>query len=1115
MYKLQDNVESILPSSIKPVVKEIFSRQVPTYMKTPYFAVMPSVKVDNKLYFFYSKLTGIGIDTIAITTQGGISGPTRYTKIPVPNIFRKDIGDYITADNLVEVIKYFNQYDLGKPTDWIYMKGYELVELKLIELLSVMKYANISSGQVSLILNNVFNMTTEYSMWKYDDIESKVIYPPEVNVMLFKPNKLIDVTDTPQTEKNVYRLTIGAKIQDNKGIEGKYLISKIHAECPVPDKLAPNRMIVQRALTQSMELIYPDKPLVISGLPTVGVQTKNLLAARMEFRGLTHQDGIVISKSAASKFLAVSVHLDRVDGTQEDIKVTPIVASDGSINNSKSGREFIIRNFISLLRTMRDTDTIIWPGKTIAENQFGRKTKTTIKTTGIVTGILEINGKTFVESLSIHRLNIGDKIMDMHGHKGTIAEILPDNEMPQLVIDGKKMPLDIVFPPYVVKRGTPSREIEEYLSINELRNAEVVVDNQGEIDSLYEILSEFRNPHNKIQFEPVIGYKHEYTGPNIETVYTPETGNIKVPVGIVRVARLNHIAESKLAYYSSTAFSKTGKQVKFGYSMADNMFHLIKNKCKYTLLDISKDMNIKPVNDIFQTMGYKLTSKGILQVREKLTLSETELTEFGHHNKVAKIETPDFDREVSQESLDNLAGTIVDPALSDMFMAIKLPEYISGEVSIDRRVTKSVIGGEYIVIPPTETFILHDGTVTLNNIQTIVRRLLTQIASESQYSGQNILRLVSVLYHQISNTLFKKTGLIRSALFPRTSFTAYGVIVPNIDIKPDEILVPYRMLRYFSKSFSDEMKSLYKITPDMTPKEMDIALNNKYILATGFPSHREQNAIALKIRVWNEYAIGIHPSIVNLQDRDYDGDMEMLYLPKSKASMREIKYAFGLKRLIDEGLKLDRSRALRNLPMDIELEMDKIKWHLYKSTGLLDDKEHNERYKQLIKGLDIENDITESFPAYQKGADDISFMKAGAANAGNIGMTLRGLARTVQEIKYANDIYHILAQTALDGKNGQSDRELVIMLCDAIRFGNIGVLKEHGPKKFSEQEMEYLHRMIHDNKGQAIGIARKFAQEHPIGHMTTTGGVRDAGKEIKIEGAYEKLYSLAYNRFAG
>ena len=232
--------------------------------------------------------------------------------------------------------------------------------------------------------------------------------------------------------------------------------------------------------------------------------------------------------------------------------------------------------------------------------------------------------------------------------------------------------------------------------------------------------------------------------------------------------------------------------------------------------------------------------------------------------------------------------------------------------------------------------------------------------------------------------------------------------------------------------------------------------------------------------------------------------------------MKEIVRAFSLETHIKHrDVEFNHSRCLRHLPTDIYKhsmeDINKIvKDMMYNSTGLGEERTPDKRYKKTVQGLDITSKKKSVFGEAVKARRDVSYMKRGAANAGNIGLSLRALSQTPEELGLANQIYHILAQSALDGKNSEGNVDFVEYVCEALRMGTSEVkriLSEEN-KEFNEEQKTYLRKLLYSQRGLQ-GLAAQVAMEHPLAHACMTGNLRDITRATDInkdDGCYEMLY---------
>lgn len=146
--------------------------------------------------------------------------------------------------------------------------------------------------------------------------------------------------------------------------------------------------------------------------------------------------------------------------------------------------------------------------------------------------------------------NIGDKLTNLHGSKGTCGRILEDDEMPKLIQKAGKMEpgiFDIIISGFsTIRRGSLGQIYEAWMLANDI---------QLNKDEMY------------------IPFIKENYGDNIEdfsknSIVEYKGQRIKAPIGLNYIMRLHHHAFTKVSAYSF----KDMKQLKLGEMEKLNLF---------------------------------------------------------------------------------------------------------------------------------------------------------------------------------------------------------------------------------------------------------------------------------------------------------------------------------------------------------------------------------------------------------------------------------------------------------------------------------------------------------------------------------------------------------------
>lgn len=129
--------------------------------------------------------------------------------------------------------------------------------------------------------------------------------------------------------------------------------------------------------------------------------------------------------------------------------------------------------------------------------------------------IKSINGNHF-EVETVFKMTPGNKLAGRHGNKSVVSKVLPDDQMPKIIENGKEVPAQVIMSP---------------LSVVGRKN-----------------LGQIMETNEAFGYGPVLDKKH--------TVVLPDGKRIEATAGTQYILRLNHIAEKKLSSHADEITAK-------------------------------------------------------------------------------------------------------------------------------------------------------------------------------------------------------------------------------------------------------------------------------------------------------------------------------------------------------------------------------------------------------------------------------------------------------------------------------------------------------------------------------------------------------------------------------
>jgi len=271
----------------------------------------------------------------------------------------------------------------------------------------------------------------------------------------------------------------------------------------------------------------------------------NLRVAYMPYHGLNHEDGIVISESAAKKL--ASEHMYKVDFDFDE---------DKHVIGKEKFKSYFPTEFTKEQLDKLDENGIVKPGTVLKPGDpiyvaltkhvptaedviLGRLSKSLVKTykpevevwnkdvEGYVQDVYFDGKKLRVTIKTIEPAKEGDKITIVHGGKGVITKILPDDQMPR---DEQGRPIEMIVTPLgILSRINPGQ-------VYELLAAKVA----EKIGKPIEIPA-FGTENN---YEFIKKLLKKYGVKDKERIFDPQDGKYKeVLVGPLYVLKLNKLTD--------------------------------------------------------------------------------------------------------------------------------------------------------------------------------------------------------------------------------------------------------------------------------------------------------------------------------------------------------------------------------------------------------------------------------------------------------------------------------------------------------------------------------------------------------------------------------------------
>lgn len=201
---------------------------------------------------------------------------------------------------------------------------------------------------------------------------------------------------------------------------------------------------------------------------------KNLRIAYMPYKGMTHEDAIVISESAAKKLSSEHMYQHDLDlDPGQKLSKSAFVAKFPTMYSKRMLENFDDSGVIKPGTVVRKDDPLVLSvtkrqpkGQGVllkkSKEQWANSSVTwKHDAEGVVTDVHTGPRGANVVVKSFHPVEVGDKLTQRMASKGVVSKIIPDDQMPR---DGEERPLEILVHPFgVISRTNPSLILEAAL----------------------------------------------------------------------------------------------------------------------------------------------------------------------------------------------------------------------------------------------------------------------------------------------------------------------------------------------------------------------------------------------------------------------------------------------------------------------------------------------------------------------------------------------------------------------------------------------------------------------------------------------------------------------------
>ncbi|KAF2956651.1 hypothetical protein [Marinitoga sp. 38H-ov] len=738
----------------------------------------------------------------------------------------------------------------------------------------------------------IFFEPDELNYIEYYTNPRKVVYPNEkVNEFMRLPHEshggIVDFLETPESEKIGLTLSLVyddltydfEKLNFNKS---KNILSFATSQIPFILHSDGARILMgSKNLKQAIKLNNAEKPIIFTGneLDNIGI---NALVVYGLFKGFNFEDGIVVSESFAKKM--------ETDVLEEE-KYTLEVKEDK--HPEKKGNKWIYK------RNKNDIQEIVWKVNEgdwvsykdkIMEIYDNKKLIKTIYYNGKydaqvknIPDFPELPYENYekdskrmidirIEFLVKKPLEVGDKIMGRHGNKGTISLIVPDDEMPKVVINNNEYPVEVILSPL----GVVSR-----MNIGQLYEVHF---------SMAKKFGDFRDFDNGVDsFKNGFEYKDKLLK-ELKKLGSDNYGRFKVlynnnewylTSGFQYLVRLDHCVRDKIHVVSFAREGEInwqplkGKSRQGGQRFGEMEFWSIYSYNNKRLAKLFAKKNLdKHTKKEFHKYPEEHFKKILKYFNIYLYTPEYMKSKFEFKDNIKELFKDDNIEEYIYDFMyEGFKNAYVKFVMNNLGLFKKSYENFKKDApNLPNSKNDSIFDNEY------KYFIIDNNKLS---------------KSIEYFENDNNKKIESAL----KNYLFKKDGYLRNLVIARRlHFSGRTVITPqplnyieeyDLKVDIDTVILPIEFGVEWLKEFKYDNYDLRSALKGNKKKRIEIAkLLNKYIeneelyvILNRQPSLHRHSIQSFIPRFWHNYTIGLPINVCEGFNADFDGDTMAVYFP--------------------------------------------------------------------------------------------------------------------------------------------------------------------------------------------------------------------------------------------
>ena len=632
------------------------------------------------------------------------------------------------------------------------------------------------------------------------------------------------------------------------------------------------------------------------------------------WEGLNYEDAVVVSRSAAEKLSArveriISIPVPCYCSVKGAPRVGKVSKDDPLVKLTYSPLRLGLRIPVGLPDALRSKDGFFPEEVEFNDPALRSPCSGIIERVEVVDllnddcpGVTRYSHRLDFKICVDRPLQIGDKLCNLHGNKGVVSAILPEDEMPQ--VDGK--PLEILFNPIgIINRGNYGQILEALAS------------QKGECMVSPDVCEGLTERVRAIT-------QADGTSPLCSSV-TYQRGGVAYKVNAITgcnyILRLPHYAGDSMKVCADTAYSNiTGQPPQgIGQSYGEMEIAALQAHGAHAILqeiccDRSRQDKISPspsLQDWMHALGF-----GVVRQDDRAAVTFMNLS--GKPKKHSDLFAKDLKTEGDAEcNVDDRDKTLISLSVlrrrlsSTPFFNDHGPIYIDLGKQYPLKLDSDEVEGAQAVFELRYLPVLHPkyrpASLTsggMDDATKLYAEVLRALWSEESKQGSSdtvdaVGRLARYLLrrHKGKHGIIRRVGLSR-----RLTFSSRFVIIPGPDLAIDQVSLPWDAVRVLYKKcllhngIPQEILDQDQVSIDGASYavRIDSILQKEWVLLNRPPSLHKYNVMAFRPRVhFNSYALRIPPLVCPPYGADHDGDqMSVLSLFSEEAKEEAVRLSF-------------------------------------------------------------------------------------------------------------------------------------------------------------------------------------------------------------------------------